>query len=155
VEGEGGNTPNSVGCTGVQIASCEAMEGGAPVYQIDKCYCDISYWVPRQVTNAKEGDVGLVPIAGNSGGEQLVRATLSAVGQLHRHAVMFYGDGMNVRHNTMYEEEIRVIQPFVGDVRLDRDDLRNGMPGALSQTIDAAFARGRIFIEGLVLKPMS
>src|SRR5262245_39373705 len=90
---DGSTTDNFIGCTGDQISSCYALTGGTPVHHGDTCSCEIYYWVPRQVSNAKNGDVGLVPIAGNDGGDALVRATLSALGQQHRHAVMFYEHG--------------------------------------------------------------
>jgi len=117
--------------------------------------CTTYDWVPRQITNADKGDVGIVPIAGNDGGEEIVRAALSAAGQAHRHAVMFYDYGKMIRHNTMYTSQIGVVIPLVGPVRLDNNDLRNGTPGGISQSIDDAFDTGRLEDEGLVLKPKS
>src|SRR5262249_41031800 len=89
------------------------------------------------------------------GGEPIVRAALSAAGQAHRHAVMFYDNGKMIRHNTMYSSQIGVLTPLVGPVQLDNNDLRNGTPGGISQSIDDAFDSGRLENEGLVLKPKS
>ena len=68
---------------------------------------------------------------------------------------MFYDNGKMVRHNTMYSSQIGVLTPLVGQVRLDHNDLRNGTPGGISQSIDDAFDTGRLESDGLVLKPKS
>jgi hypothetical protein len=138
-----------------QVSRCTDDQGGVASFEDEQCVCTVYEWVPRQITNADKGDVGIVPIAGNSGGDEIVRAALSAAGQAHRHAVMFYSSGTMVRHNTMYSSQIAVVTPFVGPVRLDNNDLRNGTPGAISQSIDDAFDNGRLEDEGLVLMPKS
>lgn len=148
------NTPTTQ-CTTSQVNRCQSEHGGVATFEDEQCVCTTYDWVPRQITNASRGDVGIVPIAGNDGGEEVVRAALSAAGQAHRHAVMFYDNGTKIRHNTMYSSQIGVLTPLVGQVRLDNEDLRNGTPGALSQSIDDAFDTGRLENEGLVLKPKS
>src|SRR6185369_17190368 len=91
--GDTGSTHTSTpttGCMAGQISRCADDHGGVATFEDEQCVCTLYEWVPRQITNADKGDVGIVPIAGNGGGEEIVRAALSAAGQGHRHAVMFY-----------------------------------------------------------------
>ena len=150
-----GSAPAALDCSLDQNSSCIYNRGGLPAYENGICVCYLSVWVPRQVTNAEKGDVGLVPIAGNDGGDPVVRAALGALGQAHRHSVMFYDNGQKIRHDTMYADQIEVNEPWVGKVSLDADQLRNGTPGAISQSIDDAFADGSLVDDGLLLKPGS
>lgn len=147
----GSTTPTQ--CTVAETNSCIQEQGGAPAFEQGDCVCYALRWVPRQVTNALDGDVGIVPIAGNSGGEDAVKVLMGVLGQNHRHAVIFLNDGTQARHNTMYEDQIRRQNVLIGPLRLHPDDLRNGAPGALTQTIDDAHRTGRIADTGLVLKP--
>ena len=150
-------------CTTTDLMTC-LTEGGVLATRDGACWCDVYEWVPRRVANADDGDVGIVPIDGR--GSEVVATVTEAIGQLHRHAVMFYDDGRYTRHDTMYMSDgedgsesdaggdyVRVRQPLIGAVRLDEDDLTNGLPGAISQTIDDTYDRGRLAATGLVLKP--
>lgn len=150
-------------CSTWDVLTCANL-GGVVAARSGACFCDIYEWVPRRVVNADDGDVGIVPIDGR--GSDVVATVTQAIGQLHRHAVMYYGDGAYTRHDTMYMSDgedgsvsdaggdyVDVLQPLVGKVRLDPDDLTNGLPGAISQTIDDTYARGRLADTGLVLKP--
>ena len=148
-----GTAPGATDCTPSQNNSCLFDRGGVPAFEDGLCVCYLLAWVPRQVTNAEKGDVGLVPIAGNDSGDPVVRTALGSLGQAHRHSVMFYSNGTMIRHDTMYTDQIHVDEPAVGKVQLDAYELRNGTPGAISQSIDDAFANGSLVEEGLLLKP--
>jgi len=148
-----GTAPGATDCTPDQNYSCLFNRNGTPQFEDGICVCYVPVWVPRQVSNAEKGDVGLVPIAGNNGGDPVVRVALGSLGQAHRHSVMFYSNGQMIRHDTMHTDEIDVIEPAIGKVRLDADQLRNGTPGAISQSIDDAFADGSLVDDGLLLKP--
>jgi len=150
-----GTAPGATACTADQNYSCLFNRNGDPEFENGICVCYAAKWVPRQVTNADKGDVGLVPIAGNNGGDPVVRVALGSLGQAYRHSVMFFSDGQMIRHNMMYTDQIEVKEPLVGKVRLDADQLRNGTPGAISQSIDDAFADGSLVDDGLLLKPGS
>jgi hypothetical protein len=148
-------------CSVAQVVSC-ADEGGVVNTTLGYCRCIDTYWVPRQIVNAEDGDVGLVPNIPNSGdGNDLVKLILGSAGQLHRHTVMFWNDGLSTRHNTMYfdpDEDGFAGGPAYVRVnyvsrKFNPDDLRNGTPGALSQTVDSTFNRGRLEATGLLLKP--
>jgi hypothetical protein len=164
--GSGGSSGGNVDptqCNFDDIEACADM-GGLVDQRPQACWCEIYEWVPRRVINASDGDAGIVPIDGR--GSEIVTAVTEAIGQLHRHAVMFYGDGEYTRHDTMYVEDIEdgslsdamedyvpVLTPVVGSVRFDEDALENGLPGAISQTIDDTYDRGRLARTGLILKP--
>ena len=147
-----GTAPGATDCTPTQNNSCLFDRGGVPAFEDGLCVCYLMAWVPRQVTNAEKGDVGLVPIAGNDSGDPVVRTALGSLGQAHRHSVMFYSNGTMIRHDTMHTDQIYVQEPAIGKVQLDAHDLRNGTPGAISQSIDDAFADGSLVEEGLLLK---
>lgn len=162
--GNSGGIPDSPNdCTVADEIECDGMDGIIE-QRAHGCWCNVYEWVPRRVINASDGDVGLVPIDGR--GSPVVTAVTEAIGQLHRHVVMFYGDGEYTRHDTMYvsdEEDgsssdsmgdyVPVVVPLIGKVHFDGDALANGLPGALSQTIDDTYDRGRLAATGLVLKP--
>ncbi len=148
-------------CTVYQLTACIG-QSGVPRAQAGQCLCDIYEWVPRRAINAEDGDAIIVPIDGS--GSDIVSLVTTGIGQLHRHALMSFDDGARVRHNTMYifdEEDgveggsdyVELRTPLVGKIRFDADDLTNGRPGAVSQTIDTAYARSRLADTGLVLKP--
>lgn len=155
--------PSQAQCTVANLTTCMAMVG-VPRVEGSACVCDIYEWVPRRVANAKNGDVGIVPIDGR--GSEIVSSLTQALGQFHRHAVMFYNGGRRTRHNTMYlfdgedgstadagGDYVTIYKPLVGKFRFDGDELQNGLPGAIAQTIDETFARGRLAETGLILKP--
>ena len=150
-------------CSWIDNLNCAAM-GGVPDARGGECWCDVYEYVPRRVANARDGDVGIVPIDGN--GSEVVATVTREIGQYHRHAVMFWDDGRRTRHDTMYigdaedgseadagGDYVTLLQPLFGRVRFDGDELQNGLPGAISQTIDDTLARGRLSTTGLVLKP--
>ena len=153
-------------CTITRRTSC-AARGGVAETRGGLCVCVITTYTPSQIANADDGDVGLVPIiASSAAGDAIVRTAMSSAGQLHRHAVMFHDSGRQTRHNTMYVGDgddgstsdpggayVQVHTPLFGEVHLDEDDLRNGAPGAITQTVDDTLARGRLEPTGLVLKP--
>ncbi|MEO0325430.1 MAG: hypothetical protein AAF447_20910 [Myxococcota bacterium] len=153
----------SASCSFLDTLRCVDMRGVA-VSSGAACYCDIYERTPLRVANARTGDVGIVPIDGR--GSEIVTVLTEEIGQFHRHAVMFWNDGRRTRHNTMYVfdgedgsvsdpggDYVRSYRPLIGKVRFDGDELRNGLPGALSQSIDDTFDRGRLSEAGLVLKP--
>jgi hypothetical protein len=112
------------------------------------CTCVVWDMVDPQVSNARKGDVGLVPVA-DGGGEEVVRVVMNALGQNHRHAVMFV-DKRTLRHNTSYDEiddddlqTNKLLNPSV---------LRNGRPGFTTESVDAALGTERLGWSGLVLK---
>ncbi|HVV85302.1 MAG TPA: hypothetical protein VHE35_19705 [Kofleriaceae bacterium] len=158
--------PPGNACSSQQKTSCAATGGVAEQIGV-ACACVTTVYTPRQVVNADDGDVGLVPILeGSTKGDPIVRTALSSAGQLHRHAVMFHDSGRKTRHDTMYFADgddgstadaggayITVHAPLVGEIHLDEDELRNGTPGAITQTVDDTYARGRLEDTGLVLKP--
>lgn len=155
VSPDGGTLPGASVCSTAQTSRCVNL-GGAALEDATThaCVCLVTSWVPRQVTNALEGDVGLVPIAG-SRGNAVVRAALSTVGQNHRHSVMYYNAGSNIRHSTMFVGDVTPVIPLIGPVHLDADSLRNGTPGFTSIDIDGAYDEGDLDETGLVLKPSS
>lgn len=145
------------------VIQCAGM-GGVAVGRSGDCWCDIYEWVPRRVSNAADGDVGIVPIDGR--GSDVVETVTREIGQFHRHAVMFHDDGRQTRHNTMYIADgedgsdddaggdyVTLLTPFVGRVRFDGDELQNGLPGAITQSIDDTYNRERLANTGLILKP--
>ena len=153
----------SAQCSVWDLTTCAGM-GGVVASRSGDCWCDIYEWVPRRAVNASDGDVGVVPIDGR--GSEIVATVTQEIGQFHRHAVMFYGDGDYTRHDTMYMADgedgsesdaggdyVEVRTPLIGEVRLDGDDLANGLPGAISQTVDDTYDLGRLADTGLVLKP--
>jgi hypothetical protein len=159
----GASSDDDATCTLPQIDDCLDM-GGVVDQGPQACWCEIYEWVPRRVINASDGDVGLVPIDGR--GSEVVTALTQAIGQLHRHSVMFYGAGSYARHDTMYLADgedgssadpggdyVPVLTPLIGNVRFDPDALKNGLPGAISQSIDDIYDRGRLAATGLILKP--
>ncbi len=150
-------------CSAFDMLQCASM-GGVPDARNGQCWCDVYDWVPRRVANASNGDVGIVPIDGN--GSDVVETVTREIGQFHRHSVMFYSDGRRTRHDTMYifddddgsmddpgGDYVTIYKPLIGKVRFDGDELQNGLPGAISQTIDDTVRRGRLSDTGLILKP--
>lgn len=130
----------------------DRRRGGRSTVNLEQtgCNCTCVVWdmTEPRVTNARKGDVGLVPVS-DGGGEEVVRVLMSALGQHHRHAVMFV-DKKNIRHNTSYDEidssdleNNRMLKPSV---------LRNGKPGFVTETVDEALASERLGWSGLVLK---
>lgn len=114
-----------------------------------KCTCVVQTLVDAQVLNAEKGDVGIVPLH-SPGGEDVVVALFNAIGQRHRHAVIFL-DAQTIRHDTLYDE------PDANDL-LDANEfelgpLNNGTPGILSESVGDAIRNGRLAYEGLLLKP--
>ena len=138
-------------CTESQTFACLNYHGGVTTFDENgACACEIATWVPRQVVNAQDGDVGIVPL--DNRGDATVGVVTREIGQFHRHAVMFHDNGRQTRHNTMLLENTRM-EPSPGAIRLRPNELENGLPGAITQTIDATYNSGRLSSSGLILKP--
>ena len=139
-------------CSAAQELECES-NGGIAASRGIGCFCDYYEHVPLRIVNAGRGDVGIVPIDGR-GSEQVATVT-RAIGQFHRHAVMFFRNGTMTRHNTMYlkseEDGDRAGRDYTDFFR--PDTLTNGLPGAITQTAHEAFERERLAFTGLLLKP--
>lgn len=136
----------SSSCTGPQSSRCAALGGtavGSP------CVCVITSWVSRNVSNAKKGDVALVPLSVmSSPDDEAIRLTMSALAQNFSHSLIYRGQGF-VTHATAIGAVGR--EGF----HLEPADLMNATPGAVNTTIDWAFEHDRFGEEGLVAKPAS
>lgn len=140
-------------CTSAEQSFClQTYSAAATTGPNGRCQCVRFDWTPRQVVNAADGDVGLVSIFDGRGNE-IVRTALAGAGQNHRHSVLFFDAGRRVRHSDFDSSTVRVRQPAVGAVKLDPDELRNGLPGFADETVDRAFDRGALSEQGLVLRP--
>lgn len=136
-------------CDAEAIVDCQDL-GGEISTPGDDCICEVEAWVSRRFTNASKGDVNLVA-NGDGRGSPLVSLITDELGQTHRHALVFLDNGRNVRHDSMDDPGTKYV--FPSGVRLDPADLRNGLPGTVSQTVDEAWEWGRLGDDGLVLKP--
>jgi len=127
------------GCSAAQRSSCEDIEGGRAISVSSppctgwscpppigpSCVCEILVSSPPRVVNARRGDVGLVPRDG--GGDPTVDAVMGALGQWHRHAVMYSDDGRHVTHATTYWKAW--LGTFnVAHMRLNAFDLEHAAP---------------------------
>ncbi len=159
VDPGGGGSGPSVLCSYAQRAECSGM-GGTAHMEDGECHCLVFEWVPRRVINASDGDVGLVPIDGR--GSPTVTTLTREIGQFHRHTVMFHDSGRQTRHDTMFVDDAEdgtidgedyVGRVLLGAAGLNGNDLNNGAPGAITQTIDQTYAIERLASTGLILKP--
>ncbi len=141
-------------CNLAQINVCMTQFPGsvATPDATGRCQCVVFSTEPRRVTNARRGDVGLVPIF-TGRGSPVVRAALAAVGQNHRHSVLFLNNGRNIRHSTLDDDAVTSVRMPV--FHLNAVDLMNGRPGIISQSVDDAFDGENLDDVGLILKPQS
>lgn len=112
------------------------------------CTCNVYEMIDAHVTNARRGDVALTPTT-DGRGEDIVRTIMEALGQNHRHALMFIDDGQHLRHTT-------ALNSFDADdletnTLLKPEVLENATPGMLTDTITSALASGRLGYSGLLL----
>lgn len=114
-----------------------------------KCTCVVQTLAEAQVLNAEKGDVGIVPLH-SPGGEDVVVALFNAIGQRHRHAVIFV-DTRTIRHDTLYDDPDEDDLLDVNEFELG--PLNNGTPGIVTESVEDAIRNGRLAYEGLLLKP--
>ena len=139
------------GCTPQQTVYCADHGGTLKITDDGDCQCWTSIYMPRKVTNALKGDVGLVPVS-DGRGEDTVRAVMGALVQNHRHSVIFLSQSSLV-NNTSLDDPNDHIQEL--NRRLDPAILMNGSPGVISWSLDKAYDVERLSDEGLVLKPLT
>jgi hypothetical protein len=125
------------------------MDLEGPIQFGCRCTCVVNELVEARVTNAEKGDVGLVPLSA-PGGEDIVVTIFNAIGQRHRHAVIFL-DEDTIRHNTAYDEPDDDDLVDANEIKLG--PLNNGTPGIITESVDAALTKGRLAYTGLLLKP--
>jgi hypothetical protein len=166
------------------VLSCEAIGGVASMLwpslgmpgdgsSLPQCVCDVIVEGGPRIVNARRGDVALVPMtdpAGLAGGDANVAAVMGAIGQWHRHTLLFSDAGTEVTHLTTYAEfgpsDVQVVG--LGGARIDpflmehgarvgdppSDTLRVAQP--LADALSASDRRlSRIDNTGLILKPFS
>ena len=138
-------SPLPPGCTAAHDARCGGILGSSG----GTCTCTVTTWTPRVVTNAKKGDLALVPLSAmTSPDDAAIRITMTALAQ-------------NFSHSLIHDSQGRVVHATaVGGVgqegmHIDPADLMNATPGAVNTSIDWAFNNQRFSDEGLVGKPMS
>ena len=92
-------------------------------------------WVPPKI-NGKKGDIVLSP--GAPGG--MISDLLAILGVYYSHCGMLVDDGLKIRHNTMYIDEITQIKNGCGiPYKLKAEELSNGLPGILTESVHMAF----------------
>ncbi|MCO4763285.1 MAG: hypothetical protein KC502_17340 [Myxococcales bacterium] len=133
------------------IKQLDTIKGGVLGKAGCVCTCIVFDQVGAQVTNAAKGDAALVPLH-DGGGDDIVRVIMGALGQRHRHVVMFSDAGKHVRHTTA-ENDLQPEDLENGKTRIKPALLRNAMPGMLTNSVGEALITQRLGYQGLILKP--